>query len=64
MIESSNKPLEFHQHFLYSFKIAYAIWTTKTTKTPLAQLKEELDSPEGNWIHPSHCSSLSIWHRP
>lgn len=45
MIETSNKPQEFHQHFLYSIKIAYVISTTKKHKTPLAQLKEKLDSP-------------------
>lgn len=44
MIETSKKPLEFHQHLLYSIKIVYAISATKNHKTPLAQLKEELDS--------------------
>lgn len=43
MIETSNKPLEFHQHFLYSIKSVYVTpTTTKNTKRPWRSSRKSL----------------------
>lgn len=43
MIETSNKPLEFHQHFLYSIKTVYATSATKKhTKRPWSSSRKSL----------------------
>lgn len=53
MIETSNKPLEFHQHFLYSIKIAYVISTTKNTKRPWRSSRKSLTLLSRGKLDPS-----------
>lgn len=53
MIETSNKPLEFHQHFLYSIKIACVISTTKNTKRPWRSSRKSLTLLSRGKLDPS-----------